>query len=226
MSDPEAKAVSRRDFLKVGNAAVLGLNFGSVLNRQPAGDNEGLLVIPNSEGYLLVDSKECAGCTSCMAACSLVHEGIVNLSLSRIQVLRNCLLPFPNDIQVVQCRQCADPACLKACPTGALHVYKQNGNVRTVDEKQCIGCEKCMEACLYVPRRVMWNHEEKHSQKCDLCANAPYLGEKGGPGGKQACVSVCPAGAIKFTSEVPTQIGNRGYEVDFYEKKANVRGWK
>jgi protein NrfC len=226
MSDPESKVVSRRDFLKVGNAAVFGLNFGSVLNRQPAGDNEGLLVIPNSEGYLLVDSKECAGCTSCMAACSLVHEGIVNLSLSRIQVLRNCLLAFPNDIQVVQCRQCAYPSCLKACPTGALYVDKQNGNVRTVDEKKCIGCEKCIEACLYVPSRIMWNHEGKHSQKCDLCANAPYLGEKGGPGGKQACVAVCPARAIKFTSEVPTQIGNRGYEVDFYEKKANVRGWK
>jgi protein NrfC len=115
---------------------------------------------------------------------------------------------------------------LEACPTGALHVDRRNGNVRTVDEKKCIGCEKCIEACPYVPGRIMWNHEDKHSQKCDLCADAPYLGEKGGPGGKQACVAVCPAGAIKFTSEIPTQIGNRGYEVDFYEKKANVRGWK
>jgi len=29
---------------------------------------------PLSEGYLIVDSKKCAGCIACMLACSLVHE--------------------------------------------------------------------------------------------------------------------------------------------------------
>ena len=37
--------------------------------------------IPPAMGYILVDSKKCQGCQCCMMACSLVHEGEVNLSL-------------------------------------------------------------------------------------------------------------------------------------------------
>jgi protein NrfC len=64
---------------------------------------------------------------------------------------------------------------------------------------------------------------DEKSRKCDLCANAPYHWDKegGGPEGKQACVEVCPVGAIKFTREVPRQEGDSGYKV-------NLRGesWK
>ena len=38
-------------------------------------------IIPESKGYLLVDSKKCTGCASCMFACSLAHEGKLNLNL-------------------------------------------------------------------------------------------------------------------------------------------------
>jgi protein NrfC len=50
--------------------------------------------------------------------------------------------------------------------------------------------------------------------KCDLCVNTPYWSEKGGPGGKQACVEVCPMRAIKLVKEVPSQLGNAGYDVN------------
>jgi protein NrfC len=79
----------------------------------------------------------------------------------------------------------------------------------------------CVEACPYLPSRAVWNFEEDHAQKCDLCAEAPFWVEKGGPDGKQACVEVCPVGAIKFTKEIPQQEGDKGYKV-------NLRGksWK
>ena len=75
-----------------------------------------------AEGYILVDSKKCQGCQSCMMACSMVHEGEINLSLARIQVMQNILSNWPDDIKIVQCRQCANPLCVPACPTGALYV--------------------------------------------------------------------------------------------------------
>lgn len=66
--------------------------------------------------------------------------------------------------------------------------------------EQCRQCVEpaCVEACPFPPSRAIWNFQENHAQKCDLCVNAPFLEEKGGPDGKQACVEVCPVGAIKF----------------------------
>ena len=40
----------------------------------------------------------------------------------------------------------------------------------------------------------------------------------GGPDGKQACVEVCPVGAIKFTAEIPVQAGDEGYKVNLRTK--------
>jgi protein NrfC len=155
----------------------------------------------------------------------MVHEGKVSLSLSRIQVLRNPLISFPNDITQEQCRQCPFPACVEACPTGAMHVDAANGNVRTVDESKCIGCERCVNACPFTPSRALWNGVDKHAQKCDLCADTPFWNQEGGPGGKQACAEVCPASAIKFTREIPSQ-DDSGYDVDLYPEPALARGWK
>ena len=204
---------SRRDFLRLSRDMAIGLGAGAIFTDIILLD-DAIAAIPASGGYLLVDTKKCQGCVSCMLACSLVHEGKESLSLSRIQVMQNSFERFPDDIMLVQCRQCVDPACLKACPTGALHIDASHGNVRRVDEKKCIGCKACIEACPYMPSRVIWDYKKKHAQKCDLCANAPFWDEKGGPDGKQACVEVCPVGAIKFTKEIPEQKGDKGYNVN------------
>ncbi len=58
-----------------------------------------------SEGYLVVDTKKCSSCQSCMLACSLVHEWKENTSLSRIQILQDAFERFPNDLSQEQCRQ-------------------------------------------------------------------------------------------------------------------------
>jgi protein NrfC len=72
--------------------------------------DDAIAAIPASEGYLLVDTKKCQGCLSCMLACSLVHEGTENLSLARIQILQNSFAKFPDDLTMAQCRQCVEPA--------------------------------------------------------------------------------------------------------------------
>ncbi len=170
--------------------------------------------IPLSEGYLLVDSTKCSGCRNCMLACSLVHEGKTSLSLSRIQVIQDVLERFPDDIMVRQCRQCVHPKCVEACPTGAIYADTDSGNVRTVNETQCNGCRECIDACPYIPQMMIWHQGKSVVVKCDLCTDTPYWSERGGPGGKQACVEVCPMVAIAFTREVPSQTGSTGYEVD------------
>lgn len=176
---------------------------------------------PPSEGYLVVDTKKCQGCMSCMVACSTAHEGKSDLSLARIQVVQNPYGKFPGDIFIGQCRQCVEPACVKKCPAGALIVDEENGMVRRVDQAKCEGCMICVGSCRFAPGRAIWNFKKQLASKCDLCVDAPFWKEKGGPGGKQACVEVCPLNAIKFQSEIPLQEGNSGYDV-------NLRGktWK
>ena len=205
--------ISRRDFFKCTGIIIIGAGaFGSCVFPDK-------VIIPASKGYLLVDTKKCQTCMSCMLACSLVHVGVENLSLSRIQIIQNSFNKWPDDKIIGQCRQCVHPACVKICPVGALTANNKYGNVRIVDEDQCIGCGKCAEACPYIPRRAVVVpdvHTKYISQKCDLCVNTPYHWDKagGGPEGKQACVEVCPVGAIEFTKEVPVQEGDSGYNVN------------
>jgi len=139
-----------------------------------------------------------------MLVCSLVHEGVASLSLSRIHIIQDQLAPFPSDIGIHPCRQCVQPACLNACTAGALHVDTDNGNVRTIDEDICVGCGACYDACPYEPKRITWHFDKNIAMKCDLCAHAAYWREKSGPGGKQACIEICPVHAITFAGEFPT----------------------
>ncbi|WP_066310217.1 4Fe-4S dicluster domain-containing protein [Bacillus sp. FJAT-29814] len=220
----ETRKTSRRNFLKVGSASLIGISIGSLFPGGKWLENE-VYAVKASEGYLLVDTKKCQGCSTCMMACSLAHHGKSSLSLARIQVQQNPYKPFPEDLDINQCRQCAFPACAAACPTGALHADKKNGNVRLVSYDKCIGCQKCMEACPYEPARAVWNHEDKHAQKCDLCVNTPFWKQKGGPDGLQACVEVCPLDAIKFTKEIPAQAGESGYNVNLRGEEWAKFGW-
>jgi len=169
---------------------------------------------PLSEGYLVVDPKKCAGCIACMLACSMVHEGKAAPSLSRIQVIQSAFQPFPDDISLNICRQCVNPLCVKACPTGALGVDNAKGNVRVVDDSLCDGCRECFSACPYVPGRMVWNNDKSIAVKCDLCLDTPHWSQKGGPEGRQACVEICPMRAIKLVKEVPNQKGDAGYNVN------------
>jgi protein NrfC len=223
--------MTRRYFLRIAGSVAIGVSAGGYAVVQEALPKivklaDGRSGIPVSGGYLLVDTKKCQGCVSCMLACSLVNEGVENLSLSRIQVIQNSFEKWPHDLTIEQCRQCVDPACVAACPQEALTVDARFGNVRrVVDVEKCIGCGACIEECPYTPSRTFMVPDEKHdgdlkARKCDLCADAPYHWDPqgGGPQGKQACVEVCPVGAIQFTDKVPEQDGDSGYKV-------NLRDW-
>lgn len=224
-------ACTRRHFLKLSGVAAIGVGVGGALPGLIWIDRA-TAAIPASEGYLLVDTKKCQGCMSCMLACSLVHEGVENLSLSRIQVIQNSFQKWPHDLTIEQCRQCVKPYCVEACPVGAIKAHPTYGYVRMVDPDKCIGCGDCFEACPYTPSRVMVGPDERYqkqekARKCDLCANAPYHWDEkgGGPQGKQACVEVCPVNAITFTAQIPLQEGDAGYKVDLRDWKWGALGY-
>ena len=80
----EKNKLSRRSFLKCTGTIVFALGGSSYLLNGPRGE-KGDSDMAVSDGYLVVDVEKCQGCISCMLACSLVHEGVQNPSLSTMK---------------------------------------------------------------------------------------------------------------------------------------------
>jgi len=216
------KSILRRDFL-VGSGTAIAA--GALVSGAPSSVATALaqtetspakITYPASTGYIVYDSRLCLGCQSCMFACSMTHEGEASPSLSRIQIIRDApsFTKYPYDIVMSVCRQCVSPLCVQNCPTGACHVDEANGNVRMINQTKCIGCKRCILSCPQRPHRTVWIPAKKKSTKCDLCADAPYWSQKGGPAGKQACVENCPVKALKLVAEAPSQLDITGYDVN------------
>lgn len=214
-AESKSKKVLRRDFLAGGGAAIAAGAL-AVCTPESAAAMQAKINYPVSKGYIVYDSRLCVGCQSCMFACSMTHEGEANPSLSRIQIIRDApsFTKYPYDVVVSVCRQCVSPLCVQNCPTGACAVDTANGNIRRIDQSKCIGCQSCIQACPQRPHRTVWNPAKSKSTKCDLCTDAPFWSQKGGPNGKQACVETCVAKALKLVAEAPSQQDVNGYDVN------------
>jgi protein NrfC len=216
----KSKLVRRREFLAGSGAAIgagaIGVCAPESMAAAVAQPEKPKASYARSTGYIVYDSRLCLGCQSCMYACALTHEGNAYPSLSRIQIIRDApsFTKYPYDIVMSVCRQCVSPLCVQNCPTGACHVDETNGNIRVIDETKCIGCQRCIQSCPQRPHRTIWNPTKRKSTKCDLCADAPYWSEQGGPGGKQACIETCPVKALKLVSDAPSQLDVAGYDVN------------
>jgi len=221
------KKVLRRDFLAGSGAAIAAGALGMVSAPVAAAAQAGAKsTYAASTGYIVYDSRLCLGCQSCMFACSMTHEGEASPSLSRIQIIRDApsFTKYPYDIVMSVCRQCVSPLCVQNCPTGACHVDAANGNIRRIDQSKCVGCQRCIQSCPQRPHRTVWNPVKRKSTKCDLCADAPYWTQKGGPEGTQACVQNCPAKALKLVKEPPPQLDVAGYDVNLAPPPAPPKG--
>jgi len=81
------------------------------------------------------------------------------------------------------CNHCTHPACLEACPRGAIIKRSQDGVV-LINEDDCRGYRFCMEACPY--KRIYFNAKKAATQKCIFCY--PRLEKGVAP----ACSRQCP----------------------------------
>jgi formate dehydrogenase iron-sulfur subunit len=86
------------------------------------------------------------------------------------------------------CKHCTEASCMAVCPSGAIK-RTEVGSV-FYDEKICIGCRYCIEACPFnVPG---FNKETGTAEKCTFCIDRVSNGLK------TACATVCPTSAISF----------------------------
>ena len=64
------------------------------------------------------------------------------------------------------CNHCSYPACLAACPRKAIYKRPEDGIV-LLDQEQCRGYRKCVEACPY--KKTMYRGNTRVSEKCIAC---------------------------------------------------------
>ncbi|MBT4200694.1 4Fe-4S dicluster domain-containing protein [Desulfobacula sp.] len=88
------------------------------------------------------------------------------------------------------CNMCKEAPCVQVCPVGA--TFKSPDGFVLVDEKRCVGCAYCIQACPYSVRFI--HPIKKTVEKCTWCYQRVRKGLL------PACVDVCPTGARKFGS--------------------------
>ena len=64
------------------------------------------------------------------------------------------------------CNHCTYPACLAACPRNAIYKRPEDGIV-LVDQEECRGYRKCVEACPY--KKTMYRGNTRITEKCVAC---------------------------------------------------------
>lgn len=152
----------------------------------------------------LIDTTKCTACRGCQVACKQWNEmpakrthnfgsyqNPADLEWNTWTLIRfqehvdsNGTLKwlFRKD----GCMHCTDAACVKVCPSSALH-YTEFGTVG-LNSALCIGCKECISACPFsIPK---YNPATDKILKCDLCYDRLRDGEV------PACVKSCPTGAL------------------------------
>jgi formate dehydrogenase iron-sulfur subunit len=154
----------------------------------------------------LIDISKCIGCKACQVACGEWND-VRDAIGSNVGVYDNPADLSPDSWTVMRfteheeagklewlirkdgCMHCADPGCLKACPSPGAIVQYSNGIVDFIEE-HCIGCGYCVTGCPFNVPRI--SKEDNKAYKCTLCSDRVSVGLE------PACVKTCPTGAITF----------------------------
>jgi formate dehydrogenase iron-sulfur subunit len=158
----------------------------------------------------LVDASKCIGCKACQAACmewndvrdaigasAGRYDGPLDLSDRSWTVMRFYEEELPDrGLQWIivkdGCMHCADPGCLRACPSPGALVQYANGVV-DFQQEYCIGCGYCQTGCPFnIPR---YSVKDQKAYKCTLCSDRVAVGLE------PACIKACPTQALSFGSK-------------------------
>ncbi len=183
--------------------------------------------MPNVQYAYALNIGRCVGCRRCVHACVEENNQSRDPRIEYIRVLEmpdgtldveqsdhyydHEQVPVENKYYMpVQCHQCANPPCVKACPVKA--TWKEEDGIVVVDYNWCIGCRYCEAACPYWARRFNFSTPKipENEINCDMA----YLGNRIRPRGTMEkctyclhrvrnglnpkCMEACPTGARQF----------------------------
>ena len=147
-------------------------------------------IAKRKRNILLVEASRCIGCFGCEAACMMEHDlpgeprPIRVIQVGPVGAGEEMIMSF----QPTTCYHCDRPACVTACPSGAMQ--KREDGIVFSDLELCIGCQTCAVACPFgVPHL---NPATGKIAKCDGCRDRVDQGLW------PACVIKCPTETLIF----------------------------
>lgn len=185
---------------------------------------------PPTDGVVFgfaINISKCKGLRRCAEACVAENNVGRGSSIQYIRVLELTqggldwdradhyydreTVPQPGKYYLpVQCMQCDNPPCVRACPVEA--TWKERDGIVVVDYDWCIGCRYCQTACPYWARHFNWSEPTLPADQVN--ADTHYLGnrprakgvvekctfciQRSRKGRQPACVEACPTGARVF----------------------------
>ena len=154
-----------------------------------------------SEAAFFIDYSRCIGCEACVNACAEcdTHRGTSMIHLETIE-RRDSVQTAP---QI--CMHCEDPICAQVCPADAIK-KTPDGVVQSSLKPRCIGCSNCVLACPFGVPKYMSDIDQ--IMKCDMCYDRSSVGKK------PMCATVCPSGALTYTSMEDIQRTRQGIPVN------------
>lgn len=221
-------AMDRREFLKIGGvAAALGIGavaVGDTILGKDLGASEAAPIVPssNTRWGMVIDLKKFTeeDYKRCIEACHTIHN-VPDFGNKKDEIkwlwttsFEHAFPSLENKFQgheveekpvAVLCNHCAEPACVRVCPTKA--TFKSVDGITQMDFHRCIGCRFCMAACPYGARSFNWRdprpfiktkinpefptRERGVVEKCNFCT------ERLAQGKQPACVEASN-GAMVF----------------------------
>ena len=138
------------------------------------------------------DYKLCINCRACEVACKKENNIELGSISHRLWIEQKddingdfWNLSKPLYFLQMQCQQCEDAPCLKACPNEA--IYKDNNGIIRLYENRCDLSLDCIKACPYDARYI--DSRKKITDKCIFCSDTRLArGET-----TTACQITCPA---------------------------------
>ncbi|MGQ9694222.1 MAG: sulfate reduction electron transfer complex DsrMKJOP subunit DsrO [Thermodesulfobacteriota bacterium] len=224
--------LARRIFLRGVGLFLLSLgikpSWGMLASKGSSNFQKNPKALNGSRWAMAIDLKKCLpNCQDCINACHSAHnvpdfgnskdeikwiwrEPLPNVFVG--QGLENFNSPWKNKPVIVLCNHCANPPCVRVCPTQA--TFQREDGVVMMDYHRCIGCRFCIAGCPYGARSMNYRDPRPYIkkinpkfptrtkgvvEKCNFCV------ERLAEGLLPACVEACPEKAIIFGDLKDTQ---------------------
>jgi formate dehydrogenase iron-sulfur subunit len=159
---------------------------------------------------MLIDETRCTGCRGCQVACkqwndlpgektrntgSYTNPPALSAKTWSLIEFREIATSTRVGFYFLKraCMHCEHPACVSACPVGALR--KTADGPVVYDDTKCIGCRYCMIACPFGVPAFDWEKgllDAPVIRKCNFCIDRVSNGML------PACAKTCPSKVITF----------------------------
>src|SRR5476651_404665 len=116
------------------------------------------------------------------------------------------------------CEHCLNPACVAACPSGAIYKREEDGIV-LIDQDKCRGWRMCVSGCPY--KKIYYNWSSGKSEKCTFCFPRIEVGQP------TVCSETCVGrirylGVLLYDADRISEAASVEQETDLYESQLSI----